>query len=480
MDNRLQYILKLNDLEFTRVMQAASGKTKGLDSSMDRLQSTISRVGAGLVGIFAVDKIVEFEKGVVSSIAKVQSFNNSILAASVSQEAGYENLRFLNNEIQRLGLNLDAARSGYKTFTGATMGTAIQGEKANKVFTQLAEASTVMGLSAEQQEGAFLALGQMISKGTVQAEELRGQLGERIPGAFQIGARAMGMTTQQLGKAMEQGLIKSEDFVLRFGDELQKTFGSKLEASVNSVNSNLNRMSAAWQMLQENIGASQQGIIASTTAWVNSLLGELNRYFVQQNFISSTLQKRTGSTAQYGTGGAANEAEYDVLAQTVMNSIERSFKSKESASKELTFLKNLGIVRGESFLKSKEFQGSSNEMKLFEAKRFNDKQSLIFEGIERIKKGIKGAEDLKTTKGEKSVNDLVTGKTGGSIGSATSITGARPQSVNIVVERLGEVTFKDAQISGYKDEIDFANRMSDAARKALMEVLNDANQIAKR
>jgi tape measure domain-containing protein len=479
MDNKLQYILKLNDLEFNRVMQAASGKTKGLDSSMDKLQSTISRVGVGLAGVFAVDKIIDFEKSVVNSIAKVQSFNNSILAASVSEEAGYENLRFLNGEIQRLGLNLDAARSGYKTFTGATMGTIIQGEKANKVFTQLAEASTVMGLSAEQQEGAFLALGQMISKGTVQAEELRGQLGERIPGAFQIGARAMGMTTQQLGKAMEQGLVKSEDFVLRFGNELQKTFGGKLTASVNSVNSNLNRMSAAWQMLQENIGTSQQGIIASTTAWVNNLLGELNRYFVQQNFISSTLQKRTGRTSQYGTGGAANEAEYDVLAQQVMGSIERSFKSKESAGKELTFLKNLGLVRGENFLKSKEFQGSSNENKLFETKRFNEKQSLIFEGIERIKKGIKGAEDLKTTKGEKSINNLVTGKSSGSLGSATEVMGARPQNINITVERLGETTFNNTNISGYKDEKDFANKISDVARKALLEVLNDANQMAR-
>lgn len=471
MDNRLQYILKLNDLEFTRVMQAASGKTKGLDSSMDRLLSTISRVGAGLVGMFAVDKIVEFEKGVVSSIAKVQSFNNSILAASVSQEAGYENLRFLNNEIQRLGLNLDAARSGYKTFTGATMGTTIQGEKANKVFTQLAESSTVMGLSAEQQEGAFLALGQMISKGTVQAEELRGQLGERIPGAFQIGARAMGMTTQQLGKAMEQGLIKSEDFVLRFGNELQKTFGSKLEASVNSVNSNLNRMSAAWQMLQENIGTSQQGIIASTTAWVNSLLGELNRYFVQQNFISSTLQKRTGKTTQYLSGGYGDEAEYDVLAQTVMNSIERSFKSKESATKELTFLKNLGIVRGESFLKSDKFQNSSNSMKVFEAGRFRDKQSLIFEGIERIKKGIKGAEDLKT--GNKAGKDgLVVGKE--KIGSATEVTGARPQNVIINLDRLGDIHLTTQNMQESKQVI------KDEFNKMMLEVLNDANQIAKR
>ena len=59
-----------------------------------------------------------------------------------------------------------------------------------------------MHLSAYESEGAFKALEQMLSKGKVSAEELRGQLGERIPGAFQIAARAMGMTTSELDKFM--------------------------------------------------------------------------------------------------------------------------------------------------------------------------------------------------------------------------------------------------------------------------------------
>jgi len=473
MDNNLSYKLSLKD-NLSSGLKKAAGEVKGLDSGMNKLSSTVSRVGGALVGFFAVDKVIDFQKSVISSIASVQSFNNSIKASSLSEEAGALNLRFLNSEVARLGLNLEAARAGYKTFTGATMNTSIQGAKANKVFSQLAEASTVMGLSAEQQEGAFLALGQMISKGTVQAEELRGQLGERIPGAFQIAARAMGMTTMELGKAMEKGLIKSEDFVIKFGNELEKTFGTKLEASVNSVNSNLNRMSGAWQTLKENIGTAQEGIIQSTTVWVNSLLGELNRYFVQQNFISSTLQKRTGKSSQYGTGGSANEAEYDVLAEQVMGSIERSFKSKQSAQKELTFLKNLGLVRGENFLKSKEFQGASPQMKLFEAGRFNEKQSLIFEGIERIKQGMKGVED--TNKGGTSAGvggGLSTKKaTDSKIGSATDVYGARPQNINIQLDRLGDITINSTNIT------EGAQETKDIFTRQLLEVLNDANLMA--
>lgn len=53
-------------------------------------------------------------------------------------------------------------------------------------------AGSALALSKDQMDGVFLALGQMISKGKVQAEELRGQLGERLPGAFDMAAKAMG------------------------------------------------------------------------------------------------------------------------------------------------------------------------------------------------------------------------------------------------------------------------------------------------
>ena len=57
----------------------------------------------------------------------------------------------------------------------------------------------------------------MISKGKVQAEELRGQLGERLPSAFQLAAKAMGMTTAQLDKFMADGKLTAEDLLPKLG-----------------------------------------------------------------------------------------------------------------------------------------------------------------------------------------------------------------------------------------------------------------------
>ena len=67
---------------------------------------------------------------------------------------------------------------------------------------------------------ALYALQQMVSKGTVQAEELRQQLGEALPGAVQFAAQADGDVRRAIHKAMEQGEVAAIEFVTRFGDLL--------------------------------------------------------------------------------------------------------------------------------------------------------------------------------------------------------------------------------------------------------------------
>jgi tape measure domain-containing protein len=127
-----------------------------------------------------------------------------------------------------------------------------------------------MGLSAEDSKGAMLALGQIMGKGKVQAEELRGQIGERIPGAFNIAARAMGMTTQQLDKAMEQGQIMAEDFLPKFSNELKKTFGSGLATSVNSSQAHFERFNNMMTDLKVGLGNSLIPIINKVMSGIQS------------------------------------------------------------------------------------------------------------------------------------------------------------------------------------------------------------------
>jgi tape measure domain-containing protein len=134
-----------------------------------------------------------------------------------------------------------------------------------------------MGLSAEDTEGIFLALGQMISKGTVQAEELRGQLGERLPGAFNLAAQAMGVTTAQLDKMLQNGQVVAKDFLPKFANELDKVYSAGVQLGSDGLNANTNRFNSALTNLYKTVGdyltPAFNGALKAGTGFLNVITG---------------------------------------------------------------------------------------------------------------------------------------------------------------------------------------------------------------
>jgi len=144
------------------------------------------------------------------------------------------------------------------------MDTKFTGDQVRYMSSQVSKGAVTMGLSAEDQQGVFLALGQIMGKGKVQAEELRGQIGERIPGAFKIAAKAMNMTTAELDKFMSDGKLMAEDFLPKFAAEMERTFGAGAEANLDNMNASIVRAENSWTNFITALGNSQ-GIIKATT-----------------------------------------------------------------------------------------------------------------------------------------------------------------------------------------------------------------------
>lgn len=138
---------------------------------------------------------------------------------------GVESLAFVNKLSDDLAVSLQASKDGFKLLSGSLRGTNLEGEATRDIFSGIATAGAAMRLSTDQIQGAYLAVSQIASKGKVQAEELRGQLGERLPGAFKIAADAMNVTQAELNKLLETGKVTAEDFLPKFAAELQNTFG---------------------------------------------------------------------------------------------------------------------------------------------------------------------------------------------------------------------------------------------------------------
>jgi tape measure domain-containing protein len=173
-----------------------------------------------------------------------------VLAGSASAAAAEQ--KFVRDEAQRLGVSLADAQEAYLKLAAAARGTALEGDAARKVFSAVAGAASTLGLSSAETSGALLAISQMMSKGTVQAEELRGQLGERIPGAFQIAARAMGVSTSALSEMLDRGQVLAEDFLPKFAEQLAK----EIPASADTMSAAVNRVTNAATQAMQLIGGA--------------------------------------------------------------------------------------------------------------------------------------------------------------------------------------------------------------------------------
>jgi tape measure domain-containing protein len=104
----------------------------------------------------------------------------------------------------------------YRQFTQLRVNTKEYGmsiKETQEIFEGVVLAVSSVGGSMEDVDGAMRAVVQIFSKGKVQAEELRGQLGERFPGAVVKFAQANKMSFEELQVALEQGKVTVGDFV---------------------------------------------------------------------------------------------------------------------------------------------------------------------------------------------------------------------------------------------------------------------------
>ena len=229
---------------------------RSVQHNMSRMGRSVNRVSRSFASLAAISGGAFAVRGIVDAGIALERFERSLKFATGSAEAGAREMAFVRAEASRLGLDLEETAGAYTKLAAASRGTNLEGEQTREIFTAISEASRVMGLSAEQTGGALTAIEQMISKGNVQAEELRGQLGERLPGAFQIAARAMGITTVELNKMLDNGEVLADELLPALASELRRTFAPEVAAAANDAQAAISRFNTAIFDLQATIAGS--------------------------------------------------------------------------------------------------------------------------------------------------------------------------------------------------------------------------------
>jgi tape measure domain-containing protein len=207
---------------------------KNMESSASSFQKTASRAFMA-VGAFVSGYLVNSFVEAASQAERLNTGFKSVFGGDAANQ-----MQFVRDETKRLGLELTSSADAYKGIAAAAKGTAISNADVQQTFLGVSEAAAALQLTGEQSQGALLAISQIISKGKVSMEELRGQLGERIPGAMQIAARSMGVTTAELEKMVASG-ISAEKFIPKFAAQMRKEFGPAAMDAASSFNASRNR-----------------------------------------------------------------------------------------------------------------------------------------------------------------------------------------------------------------------------------------------
>lgn len=220
----------------------AAGSTSKLMGVVRKIVGPLAIAAAGFLSVAA--GVNELRAGVGAAV-EIESISRSLNVAAGSALAGADAMTFVRQEADRLGTSLAPTARGFAQMSAASIGTTLAGEGVRDIFSAVTEATSLLGLTAADTEGALRAINQIMSKGTVQAEELRGQLGERIPGAFQIMARGLDVTTPKLNKMLEQGQVLATVALPAFARELRKTFGTDVTTRFNTAAAGLARFQTA-------------------------------------------------------------------------------------------------------------------------------------------------------------------------------------------------------------------------------------------
>lgn len=222
---------------------AGEARIKGLEREIRELNGTLT-TGDRLAGLFKnslgqiaagnlvadavgylINKIKELGAAFVTTIAQTEALRRGLMAVYSDAGTVATQMVFLRNTALSAGVAVGDLGPSFLKFSAATRSANIPLSVTNELFAAVTKAAGTLGLEGEQVSGMLEALSQMASKGAVSMEELRQQLGDRLPGALSLVAQGFKITEADLIKLVESGQLAARDLFPALTKSLQSMSG---------------------------------------------------------------------------------------------------------------------------------------------------------------------------------------------------------------------------------------------------------------
>lgn len=243
MANNLSFSVRLELLADKFKQQAESAKAS-LRGIQFQALAMAGALGAG------VTSISSFISSLVSTAREAGRARVVLRNISTDTREYARSLKFLAELTDKYGTDLIGTTEAFAKFKAAATPAGIAMAEQERIFSNISKAMASFGISGGEAALTMMAITQMMSKGKISSEELRRQLGERMPVAMQAMANAAGVSMSQLDKLLKEGKLRSAEIIGKFSDELAKLSG---DTSTDNLESSLGRLKNSFTSLADSL-----------------------------------------------------------------------------------------------------------------------------------------------------------------------------------------------------------------------------------
>lgn len=205
----------------------------------------------GIVG--GITGFVALAKDIFNTTKELQSLDLALKSVTETQANFRDQQIFLNAIAQKYGLEINNLTKQYTAFYVAAKDK-LAASQIQELFENIAKSGSTLGLSNETLERSFTAINQMLSKGTVASEELRGQLAESLPGAVQAMTQAVqklhpelkNLTEKDLFEMIKAGKILAAEVLPETARQLVELTGADKSEGIDTLTKSTNRLKNEW------------------------------------------------------------------------------------------------------------------------------------------------------------------------------------------------------------------------------------------
>jgi tape measure domain-containing protein len=265
--------------------EESKNKLKDPINPMNQLKGSVMNLAAGYLSLQAAVQLVG---RAFNQSMKLDSVKSALTAVLGSTELADAQLQQISQTADNLGLNFLDLATSYKNFAAAAISSNQTIGDTDKIFNSVTKAAAVLKLSSEDVKGTLNALGQMFSKGSVNAEELRQQLGERLPGAVALMAAGLGVSTKALNKMLEQGQVTTAA-VIKLAGQLDIAYGDKLTGKVDTLQASVERLNNTFTK-----GVDTGGLGKFFKFWIdgiNQIIESLEHAYLAVRYLGQDFSK---------------------------------------------------------------------------------------------------------------------------------------------------------------------------------------------